>query len=296
MPRTEVTKKLWAYIKKNGLQDKKNKRMINADDKLKAVFGGKASVNMFAMTKLVSKHLKVASASSHGLDDQTRRRSPTVAFCFESAGSVRCRTTPAALAALLLVIGLSINPDAQDRMPPIPAEQMTDAQRKAVAEFRAARNAGCRGPFVPLLRSPEVMNRARAMGDYLRFNSVLPPRLSEFAILITARRWTQNYEWDAHITLALKGGSVPRSRRRWPKDAGRSGWPKTKRASTACAPSCTEPERQRRDIRARGREVRRAGRHRHRRHSGLLHVAGDGAEHGADAAAGRPDAGSRRSR
>ena len=58
IPRTEVTKKLWAYIKKNGLQDKKNKRMINADAKLKAVFGGKASVNMFAMTKLVSKHLK----------------------------------------------------------------------------------------------------------------------------------------------------------------------------------------------------------------------------------------------
>ena len=58
IPRTEVTKKLWAYIKKNGLQDKKNKRMINADAPLKAVFGGKASVNMFAMTKLVSKHLK----------------------------------------------------------------------------------------------------------------------------------------------------------------------------------------------------------------------------------------------
>ena len=58
MPRTEVTKKLWAYIKKNGLQDKKNKRMINADDNLKAVFGGKASVSMFDMTKLVSKHLK----------------------------------------------------------------------------------------------------------------------------------------------------------------------------------------------------------------------------------------------
>jgi chromatin remodeling complex protein RSC6 len=58
IPRTEVTKKLWAYIKKNGLQDKKNRRMINADDSLKAVFGGKASVNMFAMTKLVSKHLK----------------------------------------------------------------------------------------------------------------------------------------------------------------------------------------------------------------------------------------------
>ena len=58
MPRTEVTKKLWAYIKKNGLQDKKNKRMIKADDSLKAVFGGKAQVNMFEMTKLVSRHLK----------------------------------------------------------------------------------------------------------------------------------------------------------------------------------------------------------------------------------------------
>ena len=58
MPRTEVTKKLWAYIKKNGLQDKKNKRMIKSDDMLKPVFGGKAQVNMFEMTKLVSKHLK----------------------------------------------------------------------------------------------------------------------------------------------------------------------------------------------------------------------------------------------
>jgi chromatin remodeling complex protein RSC6 len=57
MPRTEVVKKLWAYIKKHGLQDAKNKRMINADDKLKAVFGGKAQVSMFDMTKLVSKHL-----------------------------------------------------------------------------------------------------------------------------------------------------------------------------------------------------------------------------------------------
>ncbi len=58
LPRTEVVKKLWAYIKKNGLQDKKNKRNINADDQLKAVFGGKSTVNMFEMTKLVSKHLK----------------------------------------------------------------------------------------------------------------------------------------------------------------------------------------------------------------------------------------------
>jgi upstream activation factor subunit UAF30 len=58
MPRTEVTKKIWAYIKRNGLQDKKNKRMINADDKLKPVFSGKSQVSMFEMTKLVSRHLK----------------------------------------------------------------------------------------------------------------------------------------------------------------------------------------------------------------------------------------------
>ncbi|MBC8086157.1 MAG: hypothetical protein H7Z40_02760 [Phycisphaerae bacterium] len=57
IPRTEVVKKLWAYIKKNNLQDAKNRRAINADDKLKPVFGGKAQVSMFDMTKLISKHL-----------------------------------------------------------------------------------------------------------------------------------------------------------------------------------------------------------------------------------------------
>ena len=58
MPRTEVTKKIWNYIKRNGLQDKRNRRMINADDKLRPVFGGKGSVSMFEMTKLVSRHLR----------------------------------------------------------------------------------------------------------------------------------------------------------------------------------------------------------------------------------------------
>jgi chromatin remodeling complex protein RSC6 len=58
LPRTEVTKKLWAYIKKQGLQDAKNRRMINADAKLSPIFGGKKQVSMFEMTKLVSKHLK----------------------------------------------------------------------------------------------------------------------------------------------------------------------------------------------------------------------------------------------
>ncbi|MBV9080533.1 MAG: SWIB/MDM2 domain-containing protein [Elusimicrobia bacterium] len=58
LPRTEVTKKLWQYIKKNKLQDSKNRRMINADDTLKPIFGGKKQVSMFDMTKLVGKHLK----------------------------------------------------------------------------------------------------------------------------------------------------------------------------------------------------------------------------------------------
>ena len=58
LPRTQVTKKLWEYIKKHKLQDSKNRRMLNADESLKAVFGGKKQVNMFEMTKLVSKHLK----------------------------------------------------------------------------------------------------------------------------------------------------------------------------------------------------------------------------------------------
>jgi upstream activation factor subunit UAF30 len=57
LPRTEITKRLWAYIKKNGLQDQKNRRMIKSDDALRPVFGGKAQVNMFEMTKLVNKHL-----------------------------------------------------------------------------------------------------------------------------------------------------------------------------------------------------------------------------------------------
>jgi 4-carboxymuconolactone decarboxylase len=109
--------------------------------------------------------------------------------------------------AWLVVTGMTIaDAAAQDRMPPIPPERLTDVQKKAITEFTAARKAEPTGPFIPLMRSPEVMNRARAMGDYLRYNSVLPPRLSEFTILITSRRWTQNYEWDTHSSLAAAGG------------------------------------------------------------------------------------------
>jgi 4-carboxymuconolactone decarboxylase len=106
----------------------------------------------------------------------------------------------------LFAIGFSSLTIAQDRMPEIQTGKMTEPQKKAVDEFVAGRGTPPVGPFIPLLRSPEVMLRAKAMGDYLRFKSVLPPRLSEFAILITARQWTQQYEWSIHSPIAVKAG------------------------------------------------------------------------------------------
>src|SRR6266576_3722525 len=107
---------------------------------------------------------------------------------------------------VVMAVGMAASGGAQDRMPPIPVDKLSEAQKKAIEEFKAARSADISGPFVPLLRSPEVMSRARALGDYLRYKSSLPPRLSEFVILLTARRWTQQYEWNAHQPLALQAG------------------------------------------------------------------------------------------
>ena len=93
-----------------------------------------------------------------------------------------------------------------DRLPPIAAEKMTADQKKAAAEFAAGRGHSVSGPFAVMLRSPEVMLRAKAMGDYLRFRNVLPKRVSEMVILIVAREWTQQYEWAYHYTIALEMG------------------------------------------------------------------------------------------
>ena len=95
---------------------------------------------------------------------------------------------------------------AQDRMPPIPPEKQTAEQRKAAEAFRANRKQDVFGPFVPLSRSPEVMLRAMAMGDYLRYKTVFPTRLNEFIILITSRHFTQQYEWYVHYPIAIKEG------------------------------------------------------------------------------------------
>jgi 4-carboxymuconolactone decarboxylase len=115
------------------------------------------------------------------------------------------------LATLLACCFLATPPtaqtsSAQDRMPPIPADKLNDAQKKAADAFAEGRGYQIRGPFVALIRSPEVMLRAKAMGDYLRFKSTLGPRLNEMVILITAREWTQQYEWNAHRPEAMKAG------------------------------------------------------------------------------------------
>ena len=112
-----------------------------------------------------------------------------------------------ALAAALSLGGMTSM--AQDRMPEIPADKMTDAQKKAASEFAEGRGYAVRGPFAAMLRSPEVMLRAKAMGDYVRFKTTIPARLNELAIIITARQWTQNYEWQAHRPLAEKAGLRP---------------------------------------------------------------------------------------
>lgn len=91
-------------------------------------------------------------------------------------------------------------------MPPIPREQWTEAQAKAAAEFARMRGQDVFGPFALMLRSPEVMVRAAAMGDYLRYHTSLPSALNEFIILLTARHWSQQFEWYIHRPAALMAG------------------------------------------------------------------------------------------
>jgi 4-carboxymuconolactone decarboxylase len=116
-----------------------------------------------------------------------------------------------ALLILILSAALPVSTWAQDRMPPIPADKLTPAQKKSQELLAATPRgaAGGGGPFVPLLRSPELMNRLQAVGEYLRFNNTLPQKLVEMAILMTARQWTQQYEWNAHHPLAVKAGLKP---------------------------------------------------------------------------------------
>lgn len=96
-----------------------------------------------------------------------------------------------------------------ERMPQLPPELLTEAQKAAAAEFLELRKTPVFGPFVPLLRSPELLRAANRMGLHLRYNSTLPLRINEFVILLVAREWSQPVEWQIHHPIALKAGLDP---------------------------------------------------------------------------------------
>ena len=93
-----------------------------------------------------------------------------------------------------------------ERMPMIARDAMNDAQRKAADDLIAGPRKGVKGPFVALLRSPELMDRLQRVGEYLRFGSALDPRLNEFVMAVVAREWTNHVEGTVHAALAAKAG------------------------------------------------------------------------------------------
>lgn len=120
---------------------------------------------------------------------------------------MRIRLTSAAGFVVCAMVALGAGPAAaQDRLPPVPPDKQTDAQKKAAQEFRGERMTDVFGPFVPLSRSPQLMMDAARMGTYLRFGNTLPRVLSEFAVILQARRWSQEYEWYIHAADARTAG------------------------------------------------------------------------------------------
>jgi len=93
-----------------------------------------------------------------------------------------------------------------ERLGPLPEHDLTDAQRAVAREVSDGPRGAVYGPFIPLLRSPELMMHAQRMGEYLRYRSALGVRLSELAILVTARRWDQQVEWAIHAPIAVQAG------------------------------------------------------------------------------------------
>jgi 4-carboxymuconolactone decarboxylase len=96
-----------------------------------------------------------------------------------------------------------------DRFPPIPGDKMTDVQKKVVADITSGPRGGFAGPFVPLLRSPELESRLQKVGEYLRYNAAIGRRNTEFVILLTARSWSQQFEWGQHAPIAQREGIEP---------------------------------------------------------------------------------------
>jgi 4-carboxymuconolactone decarboxylase len=117
------------------------------------------------------------------------------------------KTLVTLLALTLMFTGPAL---AQDRMPPIPADKMTDAQKKAVADYKTIRNTDLTGPpWTVLLRVPDLVVPSLQLRLHNLQNSALSPKLTELAILIAARHWSNSYEFNAHYTLAVKAGLSP---------------------------------------------------------------------------------------
>lgn len=96
-----------------------------------------------------------------------------------------------------------------ERMPALPRDRMDDAQRAAADELIAGPRKGVKGPFIPLLRSPQLMARMQKVGEYLRFESGLSRRVNELVTCVVAREWTQQFEWAIHVPLAIAAGTAP---------------------------------------------------------------------------------------
>jgi 4-carboxymuconolactone decarboxylase len=92
------------------------------------------------------------------------------------------------------------------RFPRLTPEEMTPQQREVAAEIAAGPRGEVRGPFIALLHNPELARRLQKLGEYLRWEGKLPPRLKELAVLVTARRWTCQHEWLIHSKLAVEAG------------------------------------------------------------------------------------------
>jgi 4-carboxymuconolactone decarboxylase len=98
--------------------------------------------------------------------------------------------------------------ESNERMPAIPRDQLDAAQRAAADELIAGPRKGVKGPFIPLLRSPQLMARLQKVGEYLRFESALSRRVNEFVMLVVSRAWTQQFEWATHVPLSVAAGTA----------------------------------------------------------------------------------------
>ena len=117
--------------------------------------------------------------------------------------------TPRPVVAAAIGLGLAVAgpvASAAERFPMLTPQQMTPAQRQVAEAIIAGPRKGMGGPFNAWLRSPELADKLQKVGEHLRYHSSVPPRLNEFAILLTARAWDAGYEWYAHYPLALKAG------------------------------------------------------------------------------------------